>query len=183
VLKLNREQAISIGALSLLLLACAFAVGLSLQMRSDAVQELRDRREVLSHLEAHRRSGPDTRGRPTAVAPAVAFLDAPTSGLAAAQLQAYLSQVVASQHAVLISSGVEPARREDAPDSIRVQATVDVGQKSLQALVYQLESRTPYVFVDSLAVQPPSATVQHGPQEPTLRVTLSLRALWRRGPA
>ena len=42
------------------------------------------------------------------------------------------------------------------PNSIRVQATLDVAQKSLQGLLYQLESRTPYVFVDSLAVQIPS---------------------------
>ncbi len=182
-MRLNREQMISIGALTLLALVCAFAVGLSLQVRSDAVHELTERRDTLSHLEARSRSETAARARKPGTAPAAAFLDAPTAGLAAAQLQGYLSQVARSQQATLISYGVEPARREDSPDSIRVQATLDVAQKSLQGLLYQLESRTPYVFVDLLAVQLPSTAGQRAAQAPTLRLTVILRALWRRGSA
>jgi general secretion pathway protein M len=178
----NREQIISIGALCLLLLACIFAVGWSLQVRSDANNELTDRREALSHLEGRARSGTEAHARMKSEAPAAAFLDGPTAGLAAAQLQAYLSQVAASQQATLISYGVEPTRREDSPDSIRVQATLDVTQMSLQRLLYQLESRTPYVFVDALALQPPSTAEQRAAQAPNLRLTMSLHALWRRGP-
>jgi general secretion pathway protein M len=179
----NREQTISIAVLCLLLLVCVFAVGLSLQVRSNAAYELSERSETLSHLAARARSGADARARTTTVAPAAAFLDAGTAGLAAAQLQTYLSQVAARQQAILISYGVEPARREDSPDSIRVQATLEVSQKSVQGLLYQLESATPYVFVDSLAVQTPSTTGQRGAQDANLRLTLSLRALWRRGSA
>ena len=176
----NREQIIAIGALCLLLLVCIFVVGWSLQSRSNADYELAERREALSHLEARARSG--AHARMTSVAPAVAFLPGPTAGLAAAQLQAYLSQVAASEQAILISYGVEPTRREDSPDSIRVQATLDVAQRSLQHVLYQLESRTPYVFVDTLALQPPSTAEQRAAQDPMLRLTMSLRALWRRGP-
>jgi general secretion pathway protein M len=177
----NREQIISIGALCLLLLACMFAVGWSLQVRSDANHELKEQREALSHLEARARSGSQANVRMKFAAPADAFLDGPTAGLAAAKLQAYLSQVAASQQAILISYGVEPTRREDSPDSVRVQATLDVGQMALQSLLYQLESRTPYVFVDALALQPPSTAEQRAAQAPILRLTMSLRALWRRG--
>jgi general secretion pathway protein M len=176
----NREQIISIAAVCLLLLACAFAVGWSLQARSEANHELTERREALSH-EARARSGTEAHARMKSEAPAAAFLDGPTVGLAAAQLQAYLSQVAASQQATLISYGVEPTRREDTPDSIRAQATLDVSQMSLQRLLYQLESRTPYVFVDALALQPPSAAEQRTAQA-NLRLTMSLHALWRRGP-
>jgi general secretion pathway protein M len=179
----NREQIISIGALGALLLVCIIALGFSLQVRFDAARELTERRETLSQLQARTRSETQPGARIKSVAPAAAFLDGPTAGLAAAQLQAYLSQVAASQQAVLISSGVEPTRREDSPDSIRVQATLDVAQKSLQGLLYQLESRTPYVFVDALALQPPSTAGQRAAQDPVLRLTVSLRALWRRGPA
>jgi general secretion pathway protein M len=178
----NREQIISIGALCLLILVCIFAVGLSLQVRSDADYELTERREALSHLEARARSATEAHTRMKSVAPAAAFLDGPTAGLAAAQLQAYLSQVAASERAILISYGVEPTRREDSPDSIRAQATLDVGQMPLQRLLYQLESRTPYVFVDALALQLPNTAGQGAPQDPILRLTMSLRALWRRGP-
>jgi general secretion pathway protein M len=179
----NREQTISIAVLCLLLLVCVFAVGLSLQVRSNAAYELSERSETLSHLAARARSGADARARTTTAAPAAAFLDAGTAGLAAAQLQTYLSQVAERQQAILISYGVEPARREDSPDSIRVQATLEVSQKSVQGLLYQLESATPYVFVDSLAVQTASTTGQRGAQDANLRLTLSLRALWRRGSA
>ena len=181
-MQFNREQIISIGALCLLLLACVLAVGWSLQVRSEANYELTQRREALSHLEARARSGTEANARVKSVAPAAAFLDGPTVGLAAAQLQAYLSQVAASQQASLISFGVEPTRREDSPGSIRVQATLDVGQLSLQGLLYQLESRTPYVFVDALTLQPPSTAEQRVAQAPNLRLTMSLHALWQRGP-
>jgi general secretion pathway protein M len=183
VAQFNREQLISIGALGLAFLVCAFIVIMSLQARLDASRELAERRDALSHLEARARSAPDARAKTTpTAAPAAAFLDAPTAGLAAAQLQAYLSQVANGQRANLISYGIEPVRREDPPDSIRVAATLDVvDQNSLQGLVYQLESRTPYVFVDSLTAQPVSTSGQRAAENPTLRLTLSLRALWRRG--
>jgi hypothetical protein len=157
-------------------------MGLSLQVRSDAYYELAERREALSHLQARARSGTEAHAGMKSVAPAAAFLDGPTAGLAAAQLQAYLSQVAASERATLISYGVETTRHEDSPDSIRAQATLDVGQISLQRLLYQLESQTPYVFVDAMALQPPSTAQQGAAQHPILRLTLSLRALWRRGP-
>jgi general secretion pathway protein M len=182
VVQFNREQMISVGALGLVLLVCAFTVIMSLQSRFDAGRELAERRDALSHLEVRARSAPGAQAKKTpTAAPAAAFLDAPTAGLAAAQLQAYLSQVTAGQQANLISCGIEPVRREDPPDSIRVAATLDVAQNSLQGLLYQLESRTPYVFVDSLTVQPASTVGQRAAENPTLRLTLSLRALWRRG--
>jgi len=179
--QLNREQMICVGSLALLLLACAFAVGSSLQARSEAARELAERRDTLAHLLARARSGAEARGRTGGTAPAAAFLDASTSGLAAAQLQAYLSQVAAGRSATLISYGVEPARREDAPDSLRVQANLDVSQKAIQDLLYQLESQTPYVFVDAISAQPVGTAALRAAQDATLRITLNLRALWRRG--
>jgi general secretion pathway protein M len=180
--QINREQMIGIGSFCLLLVACTFTVGGTLQSRSDAVHELAERREALSHLQARIRSGLDGRGRTAGAAPSGAFLDAATPGLAAAQLQAYLAQLIAGHNAALVSCGVEPAHREDSSDTVRVQATLDVGQNKLQALLYELESRTPYVFVDGMAVQLPSSAAPRA-AEPVLRLTLSLRALWRRGAA
>jgi hypothetical protein len=61
-----------------------------------------------------------------------------------------------------------------------LQATLDADLASLQALLYQLESGTPYVFVDSLNIQIPGTNAQHAVEDPLLRVTLGLRAVWRR---
>jgi general secretion pathway protein M len=178
MLRLDREQAVSLAVLILLILTCVCAAGLSLQMRSDAGQELAQRRELLSRLETRMRA--DT-GRPIAAAPPTAFLTAPTQGIASAQLQAYLAQLADLQHAGLMSSGGEAAKRDEASDTIRLQATLDMNMKALRGMLYQLESGTPYVFVDALTVQPASTTAGRIIEDPLLRATLSLRAFWRRG--
>jgi hypothetical protein len=85
------------------------------------------------------------------------------------------------KNASLVSSGGETAKRDDAPDTIRIQATLDMNLQSLRAVLYQLESGTPYVFVDALTVQPVNVTAGRVVEDPLLRTTLSLRALWRRG--
>src|SRR5262249_61682962 len=93
------------------------------------------------------------RAKSGAVAPAAAFLTASTQGLAGAQLQAYLQQMAEAQHATVVSSGLQPAKHEDRRDSIRLQATLVMTLAALQTMLYQLESGTPYVFVDSLNIQ------------------------------
>jgi hypothetical protein len=177
MLKLDREQAISVAAFVLLLLVSVSTIGISLQARAAAVGENSERREMLSRLEARLRQNT---GRPTAAPPA-AFLDASTPGLASAQLQSYLERLAGEKNASLVSSGGETAKRDDAPDTVRVQATLDMNLQSLRALLYQLESGTPYVFVDGMALQPVNATAGRSVEDPLLRTTLSLRALWRRG--
>jgi hypothetical protein len=183
VITLSREQILSVGALASLLLICTVMTGLSLQMRSNAAQELAERHELVSRLAARAKARRDERARSGATAPAAAFLGAPTQGLAVAELQAHLAQMADIHHCVLVSSGIEPAKREDPPDSVRLQATLEMSLQSLQEFLYQLESGTPYVFVEQLAVQLAGAASQRAVEDPLLRVTLGLRANWRRGTA
>jgi hypothetical protein len=153
-------------------------LGLLFQARFDAVREDSERREILSRLEAKLRT---ISNRPTATAPPEAFVDASTQGLASAQLQSYLAQLAGDQHASLVSSGTEAAKRDDPPDTIRLQITLDMDLKALRAVLYRLESGTPYVFVDTLTVQPAGAMFGRAAEDPMLRTILSLHALWRRG--
>src|SRR5215510_5776563 len=160
---LNREQTISLAALALLLAVCAALVQYAMQTRADAARELAERQEMVAQLEARARAnGP---GRSVAAAPAAAFLDAPTQGLAGAQLQAHLAQTASAQQAGLISSGLEATKREDTPDTIRLQATMEVGLSALQAILHRLESGTPYVFVEALTVQPAGGAAAGRPAE------------------
>jgi general secretion pathway protein M len=175
---LRREQAIHVAALVGLCLLCAAAVAVTLQIRSDTMQALAESRETLARLEAHMPSGAKS-GPTVASAPAAAFLDAPTQGLAVAQLQSYLSQVAIRQHAVLISSGMQRADHDDTPDMIRIEASLTTALEPLQALLYQLETGVPYVFVVQLDVQQQSG--QRGPRDAAMHVRLVLRAPWRRG--
>jgi hypothetical protein len=71
--RLDREQAVSVAALALLLLSCVYVVGLLLQVRADAVSEASERREMLSRLEAKFQT---ISSRPATAAPPTAFLDA-----------------------------------------------------------------------------------------------------------
>jgi general secretion pathway protein M len=177
MIKLDREQAISIAVCVLLFAVSVFLIGISLRARADAAQENSERREMLSRLEGRLRTNA---GRPTAAPPA-AFLDASTPGLASAQLQSYVGQLASDQNASLVSSGGETARRDDPPDTVRIQATLDMNLQSLRAMLYRLESGTPYVFVDTMNVQPVGTTAERAVEDPLLRATLGLRALWRRG--
>jgi general secretion pathway protein M len=177
-LQLDREQALALGALALMILIGGTATALSLGALSDAANENAERRAMLTQLEsAQRRGGPGGRAI-EAIAPEAAFLAAPTVGLASAQLQAYVTRLVAAQRANLASSGSPPAR-EDASDAIRLQATFDMPMPGLQTLLYELETGTPYVFVESLSIQPQGGA-QRPTEQPLLHVTINLRALWRR---
>jgi len=176
--KLDREKALSLAALLVLVLAAIAVPALFLKARSDALQDLTDARDMLARLEnAHQRTGskPVTSEK-TGTAPDAAFLNAPTSGLASAQLQAYLARLAQAQQANVVSSGAQQANHAEAPENVRIQATLDIRYDALQTLLYQLETGTPYVFVDSLTLQPPA---QRQANDSFMKVTLNLRALWR----
>lgn len=179
MLRVTRESTIAIGALCGVLLACIFLVGFSLVVRADAARQVSDQRDLLVRLEGAR-PGSGARA-PDLSAPPSAFLEAATEGVAAAKLQAYLTSVIASQQATLLSSSVEAAGRPETADSIRIQASTALNLNALQAILYKFETETPYVFVDALTVQPQGGSAQVAPNEPTLRVTMTLRALWKKG--
>ena len=173
----TREQGLALGALALSVLACALVTAWSLQVRSTASQELSDRQDVLARVEAAARSrtgGPGGQAR-VDTAPATAFLDAATSGLAGAALEAHVARL-AGQHATLVSFASEPPANGDAADSVRIEASLDINLRALQVLLYDLESGTPYVFVDSMTLRPAAGSTA-GSQEPLLRVTLGLHCI------
>jgi general secretion pathway protein M len=180
MIRLDRDQAVSVGVLAALLIVCLGALELSFHLRAQAAQELSERQELLARLETRIKSQRAGAARVTTVAPLAAFVNAPTQGIAGAQLQAYLMQVAADHHAAVVSSGLETARRDDPADSIRLKATLEIGLNALQAVLFRLESGTPYVFIDALAVQLPSTAAGQASDDPLLRVTVDLRATWRR---
>src|SRR5262249_8284771 len=181
---LNREQLIALSTAAAIVVLCVATVTWSLSVRSEALAELGEKQDALALLEARVGGGAKGRGpMRNPVAPPSAFLNTQTQGLAVAELQAYLAQLAAAQNADVVSSGVQPTSRDDPPETIRLQATLTTTIGSLQTLLYQLETGTPYVFVDSVAVQLPNAGMGSARPDPVLRVTLGIRALWRKGTA
>jgi general secretion pathway protein M len=181
--KLTREQAIALGALGGFVVICASLMAWSLAARSEAVQELSDRMDVLARLETAARAKGGTHGPLLqAKAPPAAFLDGPTLGLASAALETYVTQL-AGHHATLVSFAVQTGPAADRGDAVRIEASMDISQRALQSLLYELESGTPYVFIESMTVRPSAGAAQSGAPDPLLRATLGLRALWRHNPA
>jgi general secretion pathway protein M len=183
VRKLNREQGVAIGVLGLFILLCIGAGAWALVARSDAAWELSQRQDLLSRLETAARGkarggGPSVR----ASAPASAFLDAPTLGLASAMLEEHITHL-ADQHATLVSFAVQSAGGADSGDAVRIEASMDINLRELQTLLYELESGAPYVFVDSITVRPVSGAAQSDAAAAPLRTMIGLRGLWRRSPS
>lgn len=181
--KLSREQMLAIAALGMLLILCGTVIAVSLRMRIDAAAELAQRQDVLDRLVArqHARTDPQSRSKPTA-APASAFLNAATLGLASADLQAYVARL-AERHAALVSFGSQSPGGEKVANAVRIEASMDISLGELQVLLYQIESGTPYVYVDSVTAHAGASGAGAGRGSDTLllRVTLGLRALWHRG--
>lgn len=175
---LDKEQSVALGALAALLFAGAAGVFFAFGGLGAAADENDARRTVLARLEAaHRRSATAPDGRPLqALAPDAAFLAAPTAGLASAQLQAHVTRLVEARRAGLASSGALPATREET-DAVRLSATFDMELEGLQALLHELETGTPYVFVEALSL---AAQGGRRAEQPALHVVLTLRAYWRR---
>jgi len=153
--RLDREQVFPSTVLVLLLLVSASVVGVLFQTRADAVQEVPN---VVRCSRASKPSCEQTASRPTAAAPPTAFLDASTPGLASAQLQSYLAQLAGDQRASLVSSGEKLPSATTHLIRSGFRLRLDMNLQALCAVLYQLESGTPYVFVDALAVQPIGAT-------------------------
>jgi general secretion pathway protein M len=183
VRKLTREQAIALGALGAFVVICVGLMTWSLEARSAAAQDLADRQDVLARLETGARAKRDAHGPLVqAKAPAAAFVNAPTLGLASAALEAHVTQL-AGHHATLVSFAVQSNTATDRSDAIRIEASMDISQRALQPLLYELESGTPYVFIESMTLRPAAASAQSSAPDPLLRATLGLRALWRHNPA
>jgi len=181
--KLTREQAMAVGALGAFVVVCAGLITWSLDSRVEAAREFAERQDILARIEtgAHAETGAHGPIK-HAKAPAAAFLDAPTIGLAGAVLEAHVAQL-AGHHATLISFAVQSGSAADAADDVHVEASVDISLSALQSLLYELESGTPYVFIETMTVRPAAAAAQSNAADPLLRATLGLRALWRRHPA
>jgi general secretion pathway protein M len=183
MLGLGRKEIFAVGGFGGLMLVCAITIVVALNGSMEASSNLAEQRDQLTRLEARLRTAGDRREQAhIAAAPVRAFLDAPTSGLAAAQLQAYLSRLVADQQAALVSSGVPPADRNEAGDTIRLQIALNATLPALQSLLYRLESGVPYIFVDTLSMQT-GASGERATANPVLKVTLNLHAFWRRAKA
>ena len=170
-----------------LLLAASLAVGAAWADLSAVGDERDAKADLLERsVAASRRPGLE----PAAAARADPFVAADTATLAAAAVDADLRARTLAAGLALLSSRAD-ARPEDAGGPagaglgtrIEVQATVEGQNEALQGLLLALETGTPTVLVDALAVEPAQSdgAGSGDARSPRLRATLTLAAYWRPG--
>src|SRR5258708_1911747 len=79
------------------------------------------------------------------------------SSLAAAELQNRIKSSVEAAHGELRSTQILPAREEGAFRRISIRGQIAVNTAALQRGFYDLESASPFFFLDNLQISPPPA--------------------------
>lgn len=106
-------------------------------------------------------------------------LHAQTSTVAASEFQKLVQQTLSGAGSVLHSVQSDSEEISEAAGQVKValQVVFDGNIEAVQKVLHQLETGTPYVFVDAVTIRPDST-----PTEATselLRVTLSISSYWR----
>jgi hypothetical protein len=105
------------------------------------------------------------------------LLTAPTIGLAEAQLQKLLTSIVTKNQGTTSSVQVLPPKQEQNLTRLTVRLSVEIGIDGLRNALYEIETRTPFLFIDDFVVKMPSegprqhaATTGMGPYEVSIAV-------------
>jgi general secretion pathway protein M len=159
-------------ALSVLLWAVMFwSINGSLQAEIEAKSQL---------LEGMQRRAGSERGRNDAAQFAV--ISAPTETVAASTLQQYVLDRLERAGGTVQRVQAETGRDAKSEGMRRVTAEIvfDASSDALQHLLFDLETGTPFVFVDTLSTQPvsPSGTAKTGISPEVLRSSLVVSSYW-----
>ena len=153
-----------------LALGAAGATALSLRQAASDVARVSAEARALQVREARFQPQP---GRPPSRAPSFV---ARSITLAGAALQQRIEAAVAAAHGQLISSKVDVApSRERSHIALTAELTID--EEDVQALLFDLETGRPYLFVDAF-----EARSAQGAGTPVLRVSIAVSGQWSRIP-
>jgi general secretion pathway protein M len=115
--------------------------------------------------------------------PGSPFLEGPTVEVAGAALQKRLVSAVESAGGSVLSSQIDLQGSESKPGYVSLSAACEIDQSSLQALLYELESGMPFLFIDQLVVQVPQADrgmIAAASSEPArMRVQIDVSGQWQ----
>jgi general secretion pathway protein M len=148
--------------------AAAQQLETAIERRQQAERKVGELQAELAALKQHQAS-------------AVGFMQSSTESLAAAELQSRIKSSVEAAHGELKSTQILPGREDGGfrRAAIRGQITVDLDQ--LQRVFYQLESSTPFLFLDNVEIR--ARTAPRGKaqgENPSLDVRFDLYGYLRR---
>jgi general secretion pathway protein M len=105
------------------------------------------------------------------------FLEGPTVTVAGAALLQRVVGAVTRHGGSVLSSQLDLQGTQSKDGFLSVIASCDLEQRALQEIVYELEAGMPFLFVDQLVVQAPTAST--GISNGKLRVLISVSGQWQ----
>lgn len=147
-------------AISILIGLCVLApaaalspVWLSYRSNDARIQDLRMRQTQLERIASRRESLESEIKRLSSEQPSDRFyLENTTPALAAAELQALISKVVANAKGTVVSTQPLPINTEKLLPRVRLRVKITGKIETLRNVIHQLESGTPYLLIDELSV-------------------------------
>lgn len=133
--------------------------------------------DLLARLEGRRPDATKTTGSATDAPTGSAFLEGPTMTVAGAAILQRVASAVTRFGGNVVSTQVDLQGTQSKAGYISVTAGCDIEQPALQKVLYDLEAGMPFLFIDQLLVQAPTAS--SGPQAGRLRVVLTVSGQWQ----
>jgi general secretion pathway protein M len=106
-----------------------------------------------------------------------AFLEGATVTIAGATLLQRVAAAVTKFGGNVLSSQVDLQGTQSKSGFLSMIASCEIDQPDLQPLLYELEAGMPFLFVDQLVVQTPTAS--SGAENGRLRILLAVSGQWR----
>lgn len=149
----------------------AYSAVAELAAQRDAVAAAED---MLARLQGRAAS---PAGVPMGLPAGSPFLEGPTLTVAGAALMQRISGAVDRAEGRITSSQVELQGNEFGPGFVGVTANLEIEQPELQKLLYDLEAGMPFLFIDQIAAQAPTAGADS--EDGRMRVQLTVYGQWQ----
>lgn len=175
----NRQTYLSVTAFfGVLVAAGLWGIGF-LVASHDWQHEFDAKSHILSDLKARALAGGTVDESGEAIAGAA--ISAPTETVAASELHrnilASLEQAGGSVHSIQAEATTDMIG--DGLRRVNAQMTFDSSTDSLQKVLFQLETAVPFVFVDSIVMQPAPTSAPGTKIGEALRITLAVSSYWK----
>jgi general secretion pathway protein M len=134
--------------------------------------------ERAARMAAQGVAGPRGDALPDDIPRNAAYLTGDRLSVASAELQKRATNAVTSAGGSVVSAQIERQEPKDFVTGVEVTVDCDINQPGLQRLLHELESSSPFLFVESLTIKARN-DARENEFDPRLRVSVRLSANWR----
>lgn len=162
-----------VGLLVLLLFVVVTSIADLIDQRSEVAASATMLQQLEGHHAAARRTAPGEMAMPSGSA----YLEGATVTIAGATLLQRVAGAVVKFGGNVLSTQLDVQSSSGNPGFLSMIASCEIEQPQLQDLLYDLEAGMPFLFIDQLVVQTPTA--EAGEQPARMRVLLGVSGQWR----